>query len=212
MRISPNLSYLQDVHDDPQGPHITGLVILLRAKHFRRCEQEGSEPISIRGVDDHTPTCQWRVEMTAGVFSSHVHRPDWHVHISPKYSHAGRTLHIQIRHKKTLIVCYFHLLFASMFKSRSTASLSRLEISVHTRANSFHITLLLQSASRKKKCREKRKANPVYGKEKTNRKWQDSWTSAASDEEHLWLTIDEAGAASVIIVRHWMNNLQAGRN
>ena len=28
---------LQDVHDDAEGPNITGLVIFLRAQHLRSC-------------------------------------------------------------------------------------------------------------------------------------------------------------------------------
>ena len=85
-----------------------------------------------------------------------------------------------------------------MFKSTSTASLSQSGISIHTQANSFQKMLLLLfglSSSQppaKKQRREKRKANPVYKKEKTNRKWQDPWKWAASGEERLWLTDDEA--------------------
>ena len=83
-----------------------------------------------------------------------------------------------------------------MFKSRSVASLSRSGIYVHTQAYYFHnvtaaVRLKQQSASSKKKCREKRKANLVYEKERTNRKWQDSWKWDAAGEEHLWLTNDE---------------------
>ena len=44
----------------------------------------------------------------------------------------------------------------------------------------------------KSNAEKKVKANPVYEKEKTNRKWQDSWRWAASGEERLWLTNDEA--------------------
>ena len=107
--------------------------------------------------------------MTSGVFGIHVHGPSWRVPISPKYNRAGRTSHTGIGHKSTLIVRYIHLLFASMFVSRPIASVSQSGISVHTRANSFHIMSLLQSASSKKQCAEKRKANPVYEKEKTSK-------------------------------------------
>ena len=79
-----------------------------------------------------------------------------------------------------------------MFVSRPIASVSQSGISVHTRANSFHIMSLLQSASSKKQCAEKRKANPVYEKDKTSKKRQDSWKQAASDEQRLWLTNNEA--------------------
>ena len=85
-----------------------------------------------------------------------------------------------------------------MFESRSIASLSRAGISVQTRANSFHdMSLVLFGLSSnqppaKKQCGEKGKANPVYKKEKSNWKWQDSWKWAASGEERLWLTKDEA--------------------
>ena len=123
--------------------------------------------------------------------------PGWHVHISPKHNHAGQTLHIEIGHKKTLVVYYFHLVFPSMLESRSIASLLQSGISVHTRANLFHMSLLLFGFSSnqppaKKQCGEKGTANLVFEKWKTNRKWQDSWKSAASGEERLWLTDDEA--------------------
>lgn len=34
----PSLAHSQDVHDDTQGPHVTGLVILLWAQHFWSCK------------------------------------------------------------------------------------------------------------------------------------------------------------------------------
>ena len=127
-------------------------------------------------------------------------------------------LHIQIGHKKTLIV-YFHLLFTSMFKSRSTASLSQFGISVHTQANSFHnMSLLLFSLSSsqppaKKQRREKRKAiRYTYEKEKANRKGQDSWKCSASGEQICGSLTMRQRAASAIIVRPWMHNLQVGGN
>ena len=93
---------------------------------------------------------------------------------------------------------YFHRLFASMFESRSVAALSRSGLSVHTRANSFHNMLLLlfglssNQPPARKQCGEKRESKScIYEKEKTNRKWQDSWKWAASGEEHFWLTNDE---------------------
>ena len=52
-----------------------------------------------KGVDYHMPTRQWCVEMTSGMFSSQVHEPGWHVHISTRYNHVGRNLNIQIGHK-----------------------------------------------------------------------------------------------------------------
>ena len=48
----------------------------------------------------------------------------------------------------------------------------------------------------KKQCAEKRKANPEYEKEKTNRKWQDSRKWAASGEECWWLANIEAKGGS----------------
>ena len=48
------------------------------------------------------------------------------------------------------------------------------------------------SLQQKSNAKKNRKANLVYKKEKTNRKWQDSRKSAASGEESLWLTNDEA--------------------
>lgn len=41
-------THSQDVHDDAQGPHVTGLVILLWAQHFWSCKpkvnMDGSDP------------------------------------------------------------------------------------------------------------------------------------------------------------------------
>lgn len=34
----PTPAHSQDVHDDTQGPHVTGLVILLWAQHFWSCK------------------------------------------------------------------------------------------------------------------------------------------------------------------------------
>ena len=48
----------------------------------------------------------------------------------------------------------------------------------------------LQQKSNAEKKRESK--HGIYEKEKTNRKWQDSWKWAASGEEHLWLSNDEA--------------------
>ena len=73
-----------------------------------------------------------------------------------------------------------------MFESRSIASLSQSEIS-----------MLLQAAiscQQKSNSEKKRRANPVYEKEKTNRKWQGSWKWAASGEERLWLTNNEVNS------------------
>ena len=52
-----------------------------------------------RGVDFHSPARQWCVEKASGIYSHHLHRPGWFVHISPKYNRAGRTLHIEIGHE-----------------------------------------------------------------------------------------------------------------
>ena len=73
-----------------------------------------------------------------------------------------------------------------MLVSRSIASLSPSGISW---AAGLKAAISLQQKSNAK---EKRKANPVYKKEKTNRKWQVFWNWAASGEECLWLTNDEA--------------------
>ena len=79
----------------------------------------------------------------------------------------------------------------------------------HSRANLFHnMSLLLFSLSSnqtpaKKQCGEKRKANPIYIKKKRNRKWQDSWKRAASGEERLWPTNDEAKSS---IGDHWVSS------
>ena len=63
------------------------------------------------------------------------------------------------------------------------------------RANSFHNTSLLQFSFKgnqppaKKQRAEKREANPVYAKEKKNRKWKDSWKRAASGKEHCMVAL-----------------------
>ena len=123
----------------------------------------------------------------------------------------------------------FHLLFASMFESRSIALLSWSGISFLTQRNLFHIMSLLlfglssNQPPANRQRGEKRKANPVYEKEKRNRKWQDSWKWVASGQEHWWLTKDEVKsiggsltmrwrAALVIILCPRMHNLQVGRN
>ena len=147
-----------------------------------------------RGVDYHRHARQWRVEMASGVFHSQARLTCSYFAkaqpCGPDFTHWNRT-------QVDTIVCYFHRLFASMLKSRSIASLLRSRISFHTQANSFHMLLLVFGLSSnqpppKKQCGEKRKANPVYEKEKTNRKWQDSQKWAASGEEHLFITNDEA--------------------
>ena len=63
----------------------------------------------------------------------------------------------------------------------------------------------------KQQRREKRKANPVYEKESKQKvarqlKW------AASVEERLWLTNDEAKSGICVIIHCWMHNLQVGGN
>ena len=85
-----------------------------------------------------------------------------------------------------------------MFKLRSIALLSWSEISVHTQVNLFHMSLLLFSLSSnqplaKRQCGEKRKANPVYTwKRESKQKVARQLKWAASVEERLWLTNDEA--------------------
>ena len=69
----------------------------------------------------------------------------------------------------------------------------------HSHSSEFvsqHVAAAVQlkaaiSLQQKSNTKKKRKANQVYKKEKTNRKWQDSWKWAASGEERLWLANDE---------------------
>ena len=71
-----------------------------------------------------------------------------------------------------------------MFESRSIASLSRSGISVHTQTNSFH--------NMQKSYTEKKEKQIRYMKKRKQTENGKTWKWAASGEERLWLTNDEA--------------------
>ena len=51
------MSYSQDVHDDPQGPDITGLVVLLRAQHLRGCRELMDSENKMSRSYQHSKVC-----------------------------------------------------------------------------------------------------------------------------------------------------------
>ena len=104
-------------------------------------------------------------------------------------------------HRNLTQVNTYHLLLSSFVRFHVRVKVNSLAFAIRTfcpYSSKFisHVAAAVRlkaalSLQQKSNMKKKRKANPVYKKEK-NRKWQDSCKWAASGKECLWFTNDEA--------------------
>ena len=123
------------------------------------------------------------------------------------FTHQNRT---QVNAYRLLLS--FSFFFASMFESRSIASLSQSGMSIHTQANLFHnMSLLLIGLSSnqpqaKKAMQEKKGSKSSIWKREKKQKME-----TLLEVSSQWLMMRRR-AALVIIVHCWVHNLQVGGN